>query len=116
MRFRVDFGVARRYNWGGMQISSKQALIHWLSGRVFSRVLDAPCGKGWLREALGSQVVLDGVDLFESPQLAYHRVWQHDLNQGLPAEAAEYDAIFCCEGIEHVGNPLKLLSDCLQHL
>jgi SAM-dependent methyltransferase len=99
-----------------MQLSSKTALMEWLDGRLFQDVLDAPCGKGWLREALGPKVALDGIDLYANPSPAYRRLWHHDLNDGLPPDAPAYTAIFSCEGIEHLGNPLRLLGDCLRHL
>jgi SAM-dependent methyltransferase len=99
-----------------MQQSSKTALMEWLRGRALRTVLDAPCGSGWLRQALGPDVALDGVDLYAQPNSNYRRFWQHDLDAGLPQDSGMYDAIFCCEGIEHLGNPLRLFRDCHQHL
>ena len=92
-----------------MQDSSKQALLKHLSGRIFKTVLDAPSGGGWLPEALGLDVKVDGIDLYVDQAPGYHNFWKHDLDEGLPKECGGYDLICCCEGLEHVGNPLLLL-------
>mgnify|MGYP000701767329 CR=1 FL=1 len=99
-----------------MQESSQITLAAWLQGRPCRAALDAPCGQGWLRRALGAGVELDGVDLYTQPNAGYRRVWRHDLDEGLPADCGPYDAVFCCEGIEHLGNPLRLLRDCRARL
>ena len=98
-----------------MQQSSKDILTTWLAGKPVQSVLDAPSGGGWLGRALGSQVVIDGVDLYEETQPGYRQFWRHDLDRGLPAEAGEYDLVAICEGLEHVGNPLLLLRDAFTH-
>ncbi len=95
-----------------MQDSSKKVVLAFLRGQAFSSVLDAPSGGGWLRGALGQDAVVDGVDLYVDSVPGYRRFWKHDLDQGLPADCGGYDLICCCEGLEHVGNPLLLLRDC----
>ena len=72
---------------------------------------DAPAGGGWLLAALGSRAVVDGIDLYASSAPGYRRFWKHDLDKGLPADCGQYDLICCCEGLEHVGNPLLLLRE-----
>ena len=99
-----------------MQITSKQTLLDYLRGKSFRKVLDAPSGAGWLFEALGKDAVVDGVDLYAEPVPGYRRLWKHDLDAGLPADCDTYDLICCCEGLEHVGNPLLLLTDAHRHL
>lgn len=95
-----------------MQQSSKDAVVAWLAGKSFTTVLDAPSGDGWLTRALApahAGLQVDGVDLYEEAGgPLYRRIWRHDLNLGLPASCGLYDLICCCEGIEHVGNPLLL--------
>jgi SAM-dependent methyltransferase len=92
-----------------MQDSSKQALMAHLRGRSYQTVLDAPSGGGWLPEALGAGVVVDGVDLYVDNAPGYRKLWKHDLDEGLPEECHDYDLICCCEGLEHLGSPLLVL-------
>ena len=92
-----------------MQDSSKQALMAHLRGRSFQAVLDAPSGGGWLPEALGDDVAVDGIDLYVDNAPGYRKFWKQDLDEGLPGECRGYDLICCCEGLEHVGSPLLLL-------
>ena len=99
-----------------MQNSSKEALLAYLEGQSFKTVLDAPSGGGWLAEALGNQVDIDGVDLYAETKGKYRHIWKHDLDKGLPRDAGDYDLICCCEGLEHVGNPLLLLRSFSDHL
>jgi SAM-dependent methyltransferase len=93
-----------------MQLSSKQIIIEFLRDKKFATVLDAPSGAGWLAEALVARAILDGVDLYAAAK-GYRKIWKHDLDAGLPAECGSYDLICCCEGLEHVGNPLLLLRE-----
>src|SRR5690242_5010084 len=92
-----------------MQVTSKEAVLRYLRDVPFRTVLDAPSGDGWLRHGLGPEMMVDGVDLFASAPGGYRKFWKHDLDEGLPADCSGYDLICCCEGIEHVGNPLRLL-------
>lgn len=93
-----------------MQPFIKQAVMEFLHDKSFSTVLDAPAGNGWLAEALSGRAVVDGVDLYSTPQ-GYRKFWQHNLDEGLPADCGRYDLICCFEGLEHIGNPLLLLRD-----
>ena len=90
-----------------MQNSSKIALVDFLVSKPFETVLDVPSGNGWLKEMLPPNKIVDGIDLFEEKPLGYRNFWQHDLDHGLPEINENYDLICCCEGIEHVGNPLS---------
>ena len=92
-----------------MQATSKTALTEFLRTQPFRTLLDAPAGSGWLLHALGPQTTLDGIDLYADAVPGYRRFWKHDLDTGLPAECRDYDLICCCEGLEHIGNPLLLL-------
>jgi len=93
-----------------MQPFIKQAVIEFLYDKSFSTVLDAPAGDGWLAEALGGRTGVDGVDLYSNPK-GYRKFWQHNLDEGLPADCGSYDLICCLEGLEHIGNPLLLLRE-----
>jgi len=93
-----------------MQLSSKQAILEYLRGTKFTTMLDAPSGNGWLAEALAGRATLDGIDLYANAK-GYRKIWQHDLDLALPADCGGYDLICCCEGLEHVGNPLLLLRE-----
>jgi SAM-dependent methyltransferase len=95
-----------------MQDSSKQVVLEFVRGRSLQAVLDAPSGGGWLLAALKDTTPVDGIDLFADSVPGYRRFWKHDLDRGLPADCGGYDLICCCEGLEHVGNPLLLLRDC----
>lgn len=93
-----------------MQLTSKQAVLEYLQSQNFTTVLDAPSGNGWLAAGLSGRAVLDGIDLYATAP-GYRHVWTHDLNFPLPPDCGSYDLICCCEGIEHVGNPLLLLGE-----
>lgn len=70
-------------------------------------VLDAPCGDGWLGEALkGSGVALDGACLWEFPpeNSGYRNVIEQDLNTPMPG-TNQYDAVVCCEAIHLLLSP-----------
>lgn len=93
-----------------MQPSSKHALLEHLRDRKFATVLDAPSGDGWLAQALAGRATLDGIDLYASAK-GYRKIWKHDLDLPLPVDSGGYDLVCCCEGLEHVGNPLLLLRE-----
>lgn len=92
-----------------MQDSSKAVVVDFLRTNSFRMVLDAPCGEGWLARALGDRAIVDGLDLYTESAPGYRRFWKHDLDTGLPEGCEDYDWICCCEGLEHVGNPLLVL-------
>lgn len=92
-----------------MQATSQAAVVEFLRLQTFRTVLDAPAGRGWLLAALSPNAAVDGIDLYADSVPGYRRFWQHDLDAGLPGDARDYDLVCCCEGLEHVGNPLLLL-------
>ncbi len=65
---------------------------------------------------LPDEVILDGVDLYESSVSGYRSVVTYDLDGGLPQTLEKYDAIISCEGLEHFGNPLLFLQHCRDRL
>lgn len=98
-----------------MQLSSKKVVLDYLRDKKFDDVLDAPSGNGWLAEGLAGRATFDGIDLYAMAK-GYRKIWMHDLDVPLPAECGTYDLICCCEGIEHVGNPLLLLREFFRRL
>ena len=81
-----------------------------------SKILDLPCGNGWLAESLKFNFEIDGIDLYDSKPENYRNFQNFDLDKGLPKNLSSYDAIVSCEGIEHLGNPLLFLDDIHKHL
>ncbi len=78
------------------------------------RVLDAPCGHGWLGRALQKRAnieLIDGLGLWEFPDAddGYRAVWEHNLDQVLPGHLRDYDAVVCGEAIHLITNPGLLL-------
>ncbi len=87
-----------------------------LSGWGSGTVLDMPSGSGWLAGLLPEGAEIDGIDLYAAKPEGYREFAAADLDEGVPAHLGRYDAIVSCEGIEHVGNPLKLLKSAAAHL
>lgn len=79
-------------------------------------LLDAPCGSGWLRRLLNYDCQVDGLDLFAPPPENYRLFRNANLDLELSADLGKYDAIVCCEGIEHFGNPESFFRSSHQHL
>ena len=79
-------------------------------------VLDAPCGSGWLAERLDFSCAIDGLDLYGERPQKYRAFQTADLDAGLPAGLPRYDAIVCCEGLEHFANPGLFLASAHRQL
>lgn len=79
-------------------------------------ILDAPSGKGWPEGLLDFETRMDGVDLFVPPPPGYGLFRNADLDNGLPGDLGLYEAIVCCEGIEHLGNPGLFFKTVYEHL
>jgi SAM-dependent methyltransferase len=99
-----------------MQDSSKKVVLDLLSASRPATILDAPSGDGWLRKRLPYEAAVDGIDLFETRVDGYRSIFNFDLDDGLPAELPVYEAVACCEGLEHLGNPLLFLKTAKAHL
>lgn len=89
-----------------MQESSKEVVAGILNHERPSRILDAPSGSGWLAQRLAYPAQVVGIDLYAGFVPGYEKIHCFDLNQGLPADLGVFDCCCCCEGIEHLGNPL----------
>ena len=59
---------------------------------------------------------MDGIDLYASTSSKYRTIFPADLHAGIPAHLPVYDAVLCCEGLEHFGNPLLFLESARQRL
>jgi len=92
------------------------AVVAVLKKHQSKKILDAPCGGGWLSAMIDWNAAVDGIDLFDDSARGYQRIYKHDLDKGLPPGLGKYDAIASCEGIEHLGNPLLFLEHCRDHL
>jgi SAM-dependent methyltransferase len=92
-----------------MQESSKKATVQILAQVAPKTILDAPSGNGWLRQKLSYEATVDGIDLFETSIAGYRSVFNLDLDHGIPDDLPKYEAVVCCEGLEHFGNPLLFL-------
>jgi SAM-dependent methyltransferase len=99
-----------------MQKSSKVVVLEILRELSPKDLLDVPCGDGWLSGALGTAVLIDGVDLYAKPNSKYRVLKSSDLNDGIPVEMGKYDCIVSCEGLEHLGNPELFLRSAHCHL
>jgi len=78
-------------------------------------ILDAPSGSGWLGDVL-SGCKIDGVDLFENSHSGYRDFFKLDLDCGFDQIDRSYEAIVCCEGLEHLGNPRIFLDSAFRCL
>ena len=75
------------------------------------RVLDMPAGNGKLADALrelGHQVVCADINR-ERPDYVYV-----DMSEPLPFTDAEFDAVVCLEGVEHLVDPAALIANLVQ--
>jgi len=96
-----------------MQIATdkvKEYFGHELSGKS---VLDIPAGNGWIGEHIskfGAQTI--SADINEAKP-HFHQV---NMEDHLPFQDQTFDAVVCCEGIEHVFSPFKLFSELVRVL
>ena len=94
----------------------KHVVVSLLNQSRPAAILDAPSGSGWLKPLLCFDTHIDGLDLFSPPPPGYRIFRNADLNLGLPDDFGIYDAIVCCEGIEHFGNPDLFFKSARRHL
>jgi 2-polyprenyl-3-methyl-5-hydroxy-6-metoxy-1,4-benzoquinol methylase len=91
------------------------------SKNSYLKVLDVGCSSGQFAEALKKRGYhITGIDLEKSPDIVnrldeFHK-W--DLDFGLPQELSDtlFDVIVCADVLEHLKDPLKLLSELKTHL
>lgn len=101
----------------------RPVVLSILRDRHCRRVLDAPCGHGWLGRALRQQgddsPIIDGVCLYEAPypDSGYRHFIEHDLDQPFSPPEQRYDAVVCGEALHLLTNPgvaLANFRDCLE--
>lgn len=100
--------------------SSHGILASWLAHRNPGSVLDLGCGPGHLGSIFrkhGHTVV--GVDLTETNGVEdrVDEFFEADLDKGIPAEIpGSYDTVVLADIVEHVRDPLKVLTDSRERL
>jgi SAM-dependent methyltransferase len=92
-----------------MQIAIKLVVGHFENNEPSGiKILDLPAGNGWLGEQLANQgyTVVSADINQERADFA-----QVDMEKSLPFDNEVFDAVICCEGIEHVFSPFHLFSE-----
>ena len=91
-----------------MEIAVKKVKNHFKDNLKDIKVLDMPAGNGWIGEQLseyGMKVISADINE-DKPHFS-----QVDMENPLPFSDEEFDAIICCEGIEHIFSPFELFSE-----
>jgi len=91
-----------------MDIAVNKVKKHFKDNYKNKKVLDIPAGNGWIGEELcehGMEVV--SADINEEKPHFY----QVNMEKPLPFADEEFDAIICCEGIEHIFSPFQLFTE-----
>ncbi len=96
--------------------SYQPVVAELINARRPGSILDAPSGSGWLKSLITYDCQIDGIDLFAPSPTGYRGFRNADLGRGFPQELGIYDAIVCCEGIEHFGNPEMFFTSAREHL
>ncbi len=92
-----------------MQIAINLVVDHFENNEPHGiKILDLPAGNGWLGEQLANQgyTVVSADINQERTDFA-----QVDMEKPLPFDNEVFDAVICCEGIEHVFSPFHLFSE-----
>lgn len=100
--------------------SSHGRVLNWFAGMEPAKVLDLGCSDG----ALGQRVRsfghhVTGVDSehIDGVEARLDEFVQADLESGIPSSVAGgYDIVLCADVLEHVRDPLKLLSEAAEQL
>ncbi len=91
-----------------MEIVVKKVKNHFADNFKNKKVLDMPAGNGWI----GVQLNEYGMDVISADinedQPHFEQV---DMEKPLPFSDEEFDAIICCEGIEHIFSPFELFTE-----
>jgi len=91
-----------------MEIAVKKVKNHFKGNFKNKRVLDMPAGNGWIGKQLDEfEMVVTSADINEDKPHFY----QVDMEKPLPFSDEEFDAIICCEGIEHIFSPFELFTE-----
>ena len=88
-------------------------VVKLLTAVTKGRILDAPAGQGALSERL-ERMGFDVTALDTEPEkfrVGSVACVRADLNDRLPFEDEDFDAVACIDGIEHIENPFALLRE-----
>lgn len=91
-----------------MRIATRKVMDHFNGNLQGKMVLDIPAGNGWIGDELGKigcKVISADIN-DERPDFT-----PVDMEKTLPFLDASFDAVICCEGIEHVFSPFHLFSE-----
>lgn len=91
-----------------MKISVEKVIHHFQGNLVKKNILDIPAGNGWVSDqlsALGADAISADINK-DKPHFA-----QVNMEEILPFQDKYFDAIICCEGIEHVFSPYNLFAE-----
>jgi SAM-dependent methyltransferase len=102
---------------GTIFVKAYQPIVGAIAKTTGARtILDLPSGLGWLRDQVGPDVEIDGIDLFEQKPVGYREFLRADLEDGVPSKFGGYDMIVSCAGIEHIANSGLFLKSVRKHL
>jgi SAM-dependent methyltransferase len=91
-----------------MMIATKEIEKHFGSTLAGKTVLDLPAGNGWIGDDLSAKgCKVTSADINEERS----DFVQADMEKKLPFHDLSFDAVICCEGIEHVFTPFNLFSE-----
>ena len=91
-----------------MEIAVKKVKNHFKDHFKNKKILDLPAGNGWIGDQLneyGIEVISADINE-DKPHFD-----QVDMEKPLPFSDEEFDAIICCEGIEHIFSPFSLFTE-----
>lgn len=122
---KMGFGTARwvpnttEYGLKQEEGSSHSAILRIIAEAPVGKVLDIGCSSGLLSSqirALGHHVV--GVDHAEEPGVRdrVDEFYLADLDEGLPEVGSGFDIVIAADVIEHVRNPVELLTQMAERL
>ncbi len=82
------------------------------------KVLDMPCGSGaFLRRLLDSPFEGWGADIAPHPAIPEEAAFTlADMNEPLPFDDGDFDAVVSIEGIEHIRRPFDFVNECARIL
>ena len=90
-----------------------EAALPLVMGERPSAILDIGCGRGYFLRRIPATVRRSGIDTLPAqevpPDIEYIR---HDIAQGLPWEAEQFDVVFAGEVIEHLLDTAGFLAEC----
>jgi len=96
------------YSTDYMEIAVNTVKNHFKDNFKNKKVLDLPAGNGWIGKQLGEYgMEVTSADINkDKPNFS-----QVDMEKPLPFSDEKFDAIICCEGIEHIFSPFELFTE-----